>query len=134
MASTRRSVVRRMPALLTIGILLSGAVALTAANSVAGSRIGHQLIAQGVNDVKPSECDGIVLSAIVSGNLIVNGTDANELVLGGIGLDTLDGGGGDDCIMGGALGDTLIGGAGNDVCIGGGAIDVFDPSCEVQVQ
>ena len=130
----RQTLTKRAPALLVTGILLSGAVALTAGNSVAGSRIGDQLFAQGVNDVKPPECDGISLSAIVSGTLIVNGTDANELVLGGIGLDTIDGGAGDDCIMGGALGDTLIGGLGNDVCIGGDGTDVMDPTCETQIQ
>ena len=130
----RQNLAKRAPAPLVAGILLSGAVALTAGNSVAGSRIGQQLIAQGVNDVKPPECDGITLSAVVSGTLIVNGTAASELMLGSIALDTIDGGAGDDCIMGGALGDTLIGGLGNDVCIGGGGTDVMDPTCETQIQ
>lgn len=132
--ANRRSMVRRTPALLVIGILLSGAVAFTATNSVAASRIGHQLIAQGVNDVKPPECDGITLTAIVSGNLLVTGTDANELVLGGIGIDTIDGGGGDDCIMGGGMDDSLVGGLGTDVCIGGDGLDVIDATCETAVQ
>lgn len=129
-----RRAARGTPAVLLAGILLSGAVAFTASNSVAHSKIGEDLIAQNVNDVKPSQCDSITVSAIVQGTLIVNGTDANELVLGGIGIDAIDGGGGDDCIMGGALGDTLVGGLGNDVCIGGGGDDVLDPTCEVQVQ
>lgn len=130
----RRSLSQLAPALLVTGVLLSGTVAFTAANSVAGSRISDRLIAQGVNDVKPPECDGITLSAIVSGNVLVTGTDANELVLGGIGLDTIDGGGGDDCIVGGGGDDSLIGGPGNDVCIGGEGLDVIDPTCETQIQ
>ena len=125
---------RGTPVVLLAVFLLSGAVAFTASNSVANSRIGENLIAQSVNDVKPNECDGIALTAIVQGALIVNGTDANELVLGGIGLDAIDGGAGDDCIMGGALADTLVGGLGYDVCIGGEGDDVLDPTCEVQIQ
>ena len=124
----------RTPVILVAGVLLSGAVAFTASNSVANSHIGEDLVAQNVNDVKPSECGGLTLTAVVSGTLVVNGTDASELVLGGIGLDTVDGKGGDDCIMGGALGDTLVGGPGNDVCIGGGGTDVLDLTCEIQVQ
>lgn len=129
-----RRATRGAPIILFLGILLSGAVAFTASNSVAPSKIGEDLIAQNVNDVKPSECDSITLSAIVQGTLLVTGTDANELMLGSIALDAIDGGAGDDCIMGGALDDTLVGGLGNDVCIGGGGTDVLDPTCEVQVQ
>lgn len=120
--------------ILLLGIVLSGAVAFTAANSVEGSRIGEQLLAQGANDLKPPECDGITLTTIVTGTLIINGTDANELILGSPAIDIIDGGGGDDCILGGALDDTLIGGLGTDVCIGGDGNDTFDPTCETQIQ
>ena len=131
---SRGLLARGTPPFLLAALLLSGAVALTAGNSVPSSRIGERLIAQNVNAVKPTQCSGLALAGIVSGALLVNGTDANELVLGGIGLDTIDGGAGDDCIMGGALGDTLVGGLGNDVCIGGAGTDVLDPTCEVQIQ
>ena len=125
---------RNTPVILLLALFLSGAVAFTASNSVESSRIGQTLIGQNGNDVKPGDCAGITLTAVVSGTLLVNGTAANELVLGSVGLDTLDGKAGDDCIMGGALGDTLVGGLGNDVCIGGGGTDVLDPTCEVQIQ
>jgi Ca2+-binding RTX toxin-like protein len=122
-------------AALTAGaLLLSGAVAFTAGNAVQGSKIGETLISQSVNDIKPSQCSGITLTGLVTGTLIVNGTDANELILGSVAIDTINGGGGDDCIIGGALGDTLVGGLGNDVCIGGGGTDVLDVSCEVALQ
>ncbi|MBP6012573.1 MAG: hypothetical protein KBA31_10130 [Alphaproteobacteria bacterium] len=48
----------------------------------------------------------------------VNGTNANELLLGFNGNDTLNGGGGDDFLIGGAGTDTLNGGTGDDTIVG----------------
>ena len=49
----------------------------------------------------------------------VNGTDADEILLGNELNTTFDGGGGNDVIIAGAGNDTIIGGAGDDVLIGG---------------
>ncbi len=119
--------------------------AVTAANSVPASKLGEDLRLIGPNDVKPPECAGISLSTIVT-----NGTNANDLVLGGPAGENLRGRRGNDCILGGAgndrlrgnrdndvlLGqggnDRLIGGLQSDTCYGGPGADTF-ASCETQI-
>jgi Ca2+-binding RTX toxin-like protein len=61
------------------------------------------------NDLKPSECASIDLSAKVEGSGTINGTGASELILGSSGPDTINGGGGDDCIVAGGGNDDLTG-------------------------
>jgi len=60
------------------------------------------------------------------GNDSLEGTSANELILGRNGNDTIDGGGGDDCIIGGQGDDKIDGGSGNDIITGGAGSDEID--------
>jgi Ca2+-binding RTX toxin-like protein len=53
------------------------------------------------------------------------GTDGNDVLNGGNGLDTLSGGLGDDILNGGSGDDSLVGGGGNDKLHGGAGADVF---------
>jgi Ca2+-binding RTX toxin-like protein len=108
-------------------------VGVTGANVVPATHASLSTRATGPNDVKPPDCNGITVSARVSGSGLVTGTAANELVLGSTGIDTVSGLGGDDCIIGGGGGDTIDGGLGVDVCVGGPGTDTF-LSCETQVQ
>ncbi|CAG0959908.1 RTX-I toxin determinant A from serotypes 1/9 [Methylophilaceae bacterium] len=61
----------------------------------------------------------------VAGNAI-NGTDADEILLGGGTNDILRGGGGDDVLIGGNGNDQLFGGSGNDRLEGGAGNDTLD--------
>jgi Ca2+-binding RTX toxin-like protein len=90
-----------------------------------------------VNDLKPSACSTIELTAILScpiGGGPCNGTDANELVIGSTADDEIDAGKGDDCILGGGGNDSIRGEKGIDVCISGPGTDSFHPSCETEIQ
>lgn len=128
------------------------------------SSVGESTVATVPNDFAPPECQGILLTAIVSGNGTINGAGGvvNELITGGAGADTINGFGGDDCILAGGgndiidgdvgddvlMGDsgdddvrgnvgsdTLYGGAGTDVCSGGPGQDTFpDGTCETAQQ
>jgi Ca2+-binding RTX toxin-like protein len=88
--------------------------------------------------VKPAECAGITVTALVTGAGTFNGTAASELVLGGSGADTINAGGGDDCMLGGGGNDSIQGQAGTDVCIGGPGTDSFGilglGGCETEIQ
>ncbi|MEX0381707.1 hypothetical protein V6X02_00010 [Spiribacter sp. 1M153] len=75
------------------------------------------------------------LTSLATGNLIINGSSVNNVILGGGGQDRIDGGEGDDLIRGaggedfliGALGDDeLYGGDGNDLLYGGSGRDGSD--------
>jgi Ca2+-binding RTX toxin-like protein len=115
------------------GLALVVAVGLTASNVVAASKRSNTSSALDVNQVKPAECNGITLTAIVTGAGTINGTAASELILGSSGVDTIRGNGGNDCMLGGGGNDSLRGGAGADVCIGGPGTDTFN-SCATQYQ
>jgi Ca2+-binding RTX toxin-like protein len=120
----------RMGVLALVGVFSGSLItALTATSSVPGTRAGHNLISIGANDLKPSNCAGITLTAVANGN----GTAASELVLGSSAGDTMDGAGGDDCILGGGGIDSITGNSGTDVCIGGPGVDLFF-TCETQIQ
>lgn len=133
---------RRGPSLLLLaGILaaVAAGTALTAGNAVPQTRAGEDASSVGPNDVKPVGCAGITLTSVVIGSGIVNGTAANELILGGSGGDTINGFGGTDCIVGGDGNDLIDGGAGSDVCLGGPGTDTFVtvllvPTCETAIQ
>lgn len=105
-------------------------VGVTAANTVAAGSVDDVAVPQGANDLKPPECDGIVLTEVRTGSL---GTSASELVLGTSGIDVVSASGGDDCVLGGGGDDDLRGGAGTDVCIGGAGTDLF-LDCETALQ
>jgi VCBS repeat-containing protein len=60
-----------------------------------------------------------------SGNDVIIGTDLNEHITPGAGMDHLDGVGGNDHLDGGPGDDTLFGGIGNDWLIGGEGNDVL---------
>ncbi|MFZ6049904.1 peroxidase family protein [Pseudomonas sp. CR3202] len=57
--------------------------------------------------------------------MFVNGTDADETLVGSVGSDLLNGNGGSDLLIGGMEDDTLNGGAGNDILLGGGGVDTM---------
>jgi Ca2+-binding RTX toxin-like protein len=80
-------------------------------------------------DLKPSCCNGLYLTNIVRGSGVLNGTAANDLIIGGDGPDIIDGLGGDDCILGGSGDDMITGGDGTDICIGGAGNNIFT-ACE----
>ena len=71
-----------------------------------------------------------------SGDDVLIGTNASNIIEGGAGADTLTGGDGNDVLYGyfsgnasgysGESGDTLFGGAGNDTLIGGAGDDLLD--------
>jgi Ca2+-binding RTX toxin-like protein len=107
--------------------------AITGTNVVPATHAGISTQATGPNEVKPSSCSGITVTAYVSGSGVVNGTGASELVLGSTGVDTISGLGGNDCIVGGGGNDIIDGDLGTDVCLGGPGTDTF-VSCETQVQ
>ena len=123
-------------ALIVVAVLaLAGVVSpvLTAANSVAASRVGQSVQTTTANTLKPSSCASITLSTKVSGSGSFSGTSAANLLAGSSAVDTISGLGGADCLLGGAGDDALDGGAGTDVCIGGPGTDTF-ANCETQIQ
>jgi len=114
---------------LLLMILLSAILARMSANTVNESGMEEQTQEVTANQLKPSACNGIDLSAIYTDS---DGAATNDLVLGTSASNTLNGNDGDDCLVGGNGDDTLDGGAGADVCIGGEGTDSFS-NCETQV-
>ena len=106
-------------------IAVSAASAFAAANSVPFTRLDEDTLSISANDLKPSECAGINLTNIVAGGGSINGTGANDLILGSAGDDNMRGQGGTDCIVGGGGDDRLSGGGGGDVVLGGGGDDTL---------
>jgi len=129
-----------MPGLARIGLAAVTAlfvlgVALTTTNVVPSSRAGSSDLGQPTaNQLKPSQCAALNLTAVVVGSGAFAGTSAAELVLGSTGVDAIRGQGGSDCILGGLGNDSLRGDGGTDVCIGGPGIDTFHSTCETQIQ
>lgn len=115
-------------------LLASMLSAKAAANTVPAAGLAERQVAVTANLLKPSECAGLDLSAVIVGGGVFTGTAASELILGSSGVDTINGGGGDDCIVGGGGIDALLGNGGTDVCIGGPGADVLDLSCEARYQ
>lgn len=108
-------------------------MAQTAANTVGATKAEDDTRAITPNDLKPSQCAALTLTAKRSGSGTITGTAAAELITGGSGVDNINGAGGTDCILGGAGNDAINGGAGVDVCIGGAGTDTFS-NCETQIQ
>ncbi len=114
-------------------IAVSVATAFAAGITVPSSNIGSESIPVTAEDLKPSACNGISLTQIISGSGTLTGTSGNDLIIGSSGADIIDGLGGDDCILGGGGDDSLDGNDGTDVCLGGPGSDTFT-NCEVEAQ
>lgn len=56
---------------------------------------------------------------------IIDGTEGNDSLVGGIGADTLNGLGGNDTLIGNFGHDALSGGDGDDLLVGGVGVDVL---------
>ena len=105
-----------------------------ASNSVPATNAGKDVSSVGPNDMKPSQCSGITVTAKLNGTGNFSGTSAAELITGSANADvTIQGRSGNDCILGGNGDDTIDGGPGTDVCIGGPGTDTFT-NCETQIQ
>jgi Ca2+-binding RTX toxin-like protein len=115
-----------IPATLLIGIIGASA----AANSVPTTGVDDMRRATRLADLRPPECAGQSVTALIIGTGAISGTAGSDLILGGPGDDLISGESGDDCIVGGGGDDALIGGDGNDVCLGGAGSDAIDISCE----
>jgi Ca2+-binding RTX toxin-like protein len=124
---------KSLAALLLLVLITVLGFAVTGTNTVPATHAGIHTQATGPNDVKPSNCSGITVTARVSGSGLITGTAARALVLGSPAIDTTSGRAGNDCIHGGNGNDVIDGGLGTDVCIGGPGTDTF-VSCETQVQ
>jgi Ca2+-binding RTX toxin-like protein len=120
----------RVAAIVGVLAVATLATALAGANTVPVTHAEDVVRSIGPNELKPSACSGIALTATVVGT---SGTGANELVLGGPSVDSILAMGGNDCVLGGGGADVIDGGPGNDVCLGGPDLDSF-LGCETQVQ
>ncbi|TAK81167.1 MAG: hypothetical protein EPO16_00060 [Dehalococcoidia bacterium] len=103
--------------LAVLGVAALATVRATA-NTVASSHVSNNAQPVTANQLKPSQCDSLNLTTMLSGSGNLTGTTANELLLGSSATQQILGGGGDDCLVGGAGADLLQGDAGTDVCIG----------------
>ena len=120
----------KLPVIALIGLIIVSVITVVAAaNSVTSSRLSDQSLPIAINALKPSECASINLTSIVIGSGTINGTNANELILGSPLADTIKAKAGSDCILGGGGNDDIDGGPGYDICIGGPGSDVFS-KCE----
>lgn len=107
--------------------------ALSKPNSVPASRLGRFVQTTDVNWLKPSLCASLTLTTLkVGSGGTLNGTSANELLLGTTAKDTINAGAGNDCLVGGANDDTLDGGNGTDVCLGGAGSNTYTNRCETK--
>jgi Ca2+-binding RTX toxin-like protein len=122
-----------LTALLLLVLVTILGFAVTGTNAVPATHAGISSRATGPNDVKPTNCSGITVTARISGSGLITGTAASELVLGSAAIDTISGLDGNDCILGGDGNDVIDGGLGTDVCLGGPGTGTF-VSCETQVQ
>jgi Ca2+-binding RTX toxin-like protein len=113
--STRRLFLPSL--ILILFFILIGIVSgLAAANWVDQSRAGEVISTVDVNSFAPDICKNMGLTDIVVQR---NGTQGNDLLIGGPGDDKFNGLGGNDCIIGGGGNDNIDGGGGNDIIIGG---------------
>jgi Ca2+-binding RTX toxin-like protein len=104
--------------------------ALSASNTVPGTRVTRFVTAITANTLKPSSCSGITLTTVIAG---VTGTSAANLLLGSAAANSMSAGGGSDCVLGGAGNDSIDCGTGTDVAIGGPGTDTFNANCETQI-
>jgi len=107
--------------ILIVTVLISSLTALTAGNTVPGTKLGEVTNSITANTLKPSACSALNLANIIvcpSVGGTCSGTSKNDLILGSAKVDNITGKGGNDCIIGGGGNDTLNGNNGTDVCIG----------------
>lgn len=104
-------------------VLVSVATALAAGNAVPQTGAGVDTDSINANKLKPPECAGLNLTAVVTGSGVVIGSNANELILGSSAVDAVDSRNGDDCVLGGGHDDMLLGRNGDDVLLGGAGND-----------
>ena len=134
MPSSRRVEFWRLLPAVALLVLAFGLIhGSTAANYVSPSRAGISSIPTTARDLAPHACAGLFLDAVLwSDGGHLQGTAANELLLGSAKNDRIDGEGGDDCIVGGSgRRERLNGGPGYDVCVGHVTSRFED--CEVEV-
>ncbi|MBI5294387.1 MAG: hypothetical protein HY869_02845 [Chloroflexi bacterium] len=112
-------------------IAVSTATAFAAGIAAPDSNVGRKSLAVTAEDIKPSACNEIALTQIISGSGTLNGTSGNDLIIGSSGDDIIDGMGGDDCILAGSGDDSLAGNEGADICLGGPGSDTYT-SCEYE--
>lgn len=99
-------------------LVIAGLLSVTtASNTVPTSRLGSRTTSTGISELRPPACSGMTLTNLVTGTGNVNGTNGNDLVLGGRGTKAVNGKAGDDCLLGGVDATSVDGGAGSDVCI-----------------
>jgi Ca2+-binding RTX toxin-like protein len=125
----RRKPVFLLAFLLLLIVLFSTFIALTAANTVPTSGLSDTLEQVPVSELAPPECDSIrngLQTLLVCTGEYCTGSNANELILGTTGDDSINGKNGDDCIVGGDGNDMLNGDNGNDVLVGGSGTDTLD--------
>ena len=123
-----------LAAALASSMLLSiGGTGLAAGNAVPTGKVGRVSRAIAVADLKPAACTNGTPANLVTGSGAFNGTNQNDLMLGGVAVDTIDGRQLNDCILGGAGDDVIDGFNGTDVCIGGPGNDTF-VRCETTIQ
>lgn len=133
MRRARRRRRRRLLLAASLTLVLVAGTAYTAANVVAGSRADVvQESGPTANQLKPPACASLNLTVIRGAG--PGGGNANALILGTAGNDSINGNGGNDCILGGGGNDTLRGNGGTDVCIGGPGTDTFHSTCETKIQ
>ncbi|MGA2821042.1 MAG: hypothetical protein ABSF61_10355 [Anaerolineales bacterium] len=111
-----------------VGLLLvSVLTAIAASNTVPATLLSDTAQGISLNQLKPPECAGITVTNLVVGSGgTINGTGANDLILGSGADETINGQQGSDCIVGGGGNDRLNGGPGNDVILGGPGDDTID--------
>ena len=125
----RRKTVFLIVIILLLVVLFSTFIALTAANTVPPSGLSDTSVQVPASELAPPECDSIrnsLQTVVVCTGGYCTGSNANELILGTTGGDSIDGRNGDDCIVGGDGNDTLNGDNGNDVLVGGSGDDTLD--------
>jgi len=116
--------------ILTVGSVVS---AFAAGMGIADANAGKQSLTVTAEDIKPTACASLSLTNIISGYGTLTGTTGNDLMIGSAAADVIDGLGGNDCILGGGGSDSLTGNEGSDICLGGGETDIFT-DCETEIQ
>lgn len=111
--------------------VLPVSAALSAGNTVPGSRVTRYQVAITASALDPAQCNGITPTVVRVG---VTGTSSAELLLGTAAADTMSAAGGNDCVLGGGGNDSINCGAGTDVALGGPGTDTFNRNCETQIQ
>lgn len=118
---------------LVVLVFASTEPGLAAGNGVTAGRVGRITSAIVLNDLKPAACTNGTPANLITGSVVITGTNQRDLILGSALVDAIDGRQQNDCIVGGDLADVIDGFNGTDVCIGGPGIDVFI-RCETAIQ